>query len=136
MKQKIKILAPIFLLFAIAGIYAMGTGGKQNFTIPTLDNKVYAELKKTNKPIAIAFNAKWCPTCMTQHKALDSLLPEYKGKIAIYAYDWDEIDSFDGPKVKQRTTIAIIKKDKIIDELIGETRKEKIAEFLDKNIGK
>lgn len=117
-------------------IYAMGSGGKYNFTIPTLDNQGYQEVKKSGKSIAVAFNATWCPSCMAQHKALDSLVPQYKAKLPIYAYDWDEIDSFEGPKVKQRTTIAIIKNDKIIDELIGETRKDKIANFLDKHTSK
>ncbi|MCG9875715.1 MAG: thioredoxin family protein [Leptospiraceae bacterium] len=114
----------------------MASSAKYKFSIPTLDNNEYNQQMESGKKIAVAFNATWCPACMAQLKALDSLLPKYNSKISIFAYDWDAIDTFAGPKVNQRTTIAIFQNGKIIDELIGETRAEKIASFLDKNTKK
>lgn len=136
MKKNFKIIFGSLLIIGLVGIFAMGTSTKYEFSFPVLSNAEYQSQMQSGKTIAVAINATWCPTCMAQHKSLESVAPNYKSKIAIYAYDWDEIDSFVGPKVKQRTTIAIFQNDKIIDELIGETRKEKIAEFLDKHTSK
>lgn len=132
-KLRIWSAAVITAVLSIGIVYAMSSSKRYDYKIPLISNAEYAQIVKAGKKIAVVYNATWCPSCQAQHEALTSVKGKYENKLAFYTVDWDKVGEFAGPKVKQRTTIAIIQKDAIVDELVGETRPEKIEEFLKKN---
>lgn len=131
--KKLTYIALVTLVAITIAVFAVARGKKYDYSIPVLNNKDYATVAKSGKKIAVLYNANWCPACMAQHKAVSKIYDKYKAKLGIYVVDWDKIGEFAGPKAKQRTTIAIIQNDKILEELVGENRVEVISALFDRH---
>ena len=131
--KKLTLISLVTLIATTMAVFAMASGKKYDYTIPVLSNKDYAPIAKSGKKIAVLYNANWCPSCMAQHKAVSQIYDKYKAKLGIYVVDWDRFDEFAGPKARQRTTIAIIQNDKILEERIGENRVEVISALFDRH---
>jgi len=120
----------LVLICSTSAVNASSTQNDEN--LPKITNAQYEKIIKSEKPIFLSFNADWCPVCQKQNKALNKISKEFYNKAEFHSVDWDKVDEFVGPKTKQRSTIAYVKNNKIIDQLIGETDTDKIKAFIEK----
>lgn len=118
------------LLTALSLSFAVTALADSKREVPVVSNADYNAAVKTGKPIFVAFNADWCPTCRKQNAALATVKDGFTDKAYIFSVDWDKKNDFAGPKTKQRSTIAYIIDGKMADQLIGETDAEKIKAFI------
>lgn len=62
-----------------------------DFTVTTSDGKTLSLSDFTNqkKPVIVYFWATWCPFCRDEFETLDSIYPQYKGRVELIAVDLD-----------------------------------------------
>ncbi|MDA7704991.1 thioredoxin family protein [Rickettsiales bacterium] len=130
-----KIIVPVILFFSLTAFFGFGKS-KEPLKNTQITQEQFDELKNTNEPLFIGFNATWCGQCRKQDAALFEIKDNYQNKAKIFWMNWDKRKEYNISYPKQRTTIVFYKKGQIIDQLIGENNKDKIQEFLDKNIYK
>lgn len=89
-------------------------------------------LNKASQPALVFVHAEWCPTCRTQDKILERLLPgdEFKG-ITTLKVDFDtqrEVVKAFG--VRYQSTLIVFKSGREVARVTGETDPERIAALL------
>jgi thioredoxin 1 len=81
-----------------------------------------AEAEKAGKPVAVHFHADWCPTCKAQTATLQNLKTEPGLELTVLVADYDnEKDLKKRFNVRGQSTLIVLKGDKEITRLIGDT---------------
>lgn len=121
-----------FLILAGA-IGAVGATAPMSFAETVSLNRIEAEIA-AGGPVLVHITAPWCGTCKIQKPIVAALLanPHFKElkKIDVdFDSQGDVLRTF---RVQTQATMIVFKNGKEVDRAIGETRREKIAEFLEK----
>ena len=100
------------------------------------DDKGFAEAQKAGKPILVAINASWCPTCKAQRPILSELIADPKFKNLVYF-----VVDFDSQKslvtrfgARMQSTLIAFKGDKEEGRSVGDTNPASIAALLNKSL--
>lgn len=121
-----KILCQLGLLvLCLVPFYTHAIG--EPFTQHKLDT-----LNQAGEPALVFIHADWCPTCRTQEKILDSLLPtdEFKHITTLkvnFDTQRDVVHSFG---VRYQSTFIFFKQGKEWRRVTAETDRERIADML------
>jgi thioredoxin 1 len=100
------------------------------------DAKAFADAQKAGKPILVAIDASWCPTCKAQKPILDELTanPKFKN-VAYFTIDFDsQKDLVRRFSARMQSTLIAFKGDKEEGRSVGDTDRKSIAALLDKSL--
>jgi thioredoxin len=102
-----------------------------------LEKKSFDEKIINNGETALVdFFANWCMPCKMFSPVLDAISEEFEGKVNCYKVNVDN-DSEIAAKYKIMSIPAILlfKDGEVLDSFNGSLPKEKVRDFLNKNIG-
>ncbi len=95
----------------------------QPITAAEFDQKV-----KSQMPLVIDFFAEWCGPCKMLSPILESLAPEFEGKLEISKVDIDaEPDLAQKYQVTSIPTIIFLKDGEVVDRMVGFQSKDSLA---------
>lgn len=105
--------------------------------VSVLDQKSFEEKIKNNGELALVdFFAKWCMPCKMFSPVLDSIAEDYSGKVNCYKIDVDNNSEIAADyKVMSIPAVLLFKDGKVLDRFNGSLPKDKVKNFIDKNIG-
>jgi thioredoxin len=100
------------------------------------DAKAFADAQKAGKPILVAIDASWCPTCKAQKPILDELTADPNFKNLVYfTIDFDsQKDLVRRFGARMQSTLIAFKGDKEEGRSVGDTDRKSIAALLDKSL--
>lgn len=101
-------------------------------TIEITDNSFETEVLKSTMPVLVDFGAEWCGPCVRIAPIIHELAEEYAGRAKVVTVDVDEnqeIASRYG--IMSIPTLMIVKDGKTVNQWIGFTSKQALAEALD-----
>lgn len=92
----------------------------------------FTELMARNEPVMVEIYAPWCPTCLLQHRALNSLQEQGRGpKIRALRVDFDRDSAFiERYGFKQTGMIIIFKNGQQYERASGLVTADKIEAFM------
>jgi thioredoxin 1 len=99
------------------------------------DKNFKREVLKSDLPVLVDFWAVWCGPCLMAAPAVEQIAKEYKGKLKVCKLNVDE-----APKtasdygIMSIPTLAIFKKGKIVDKVIGALPKSELEKTVKKYI--
>ncbi len=98
------------------------------------DAKGFADAQKAGKPIFIGIHASWCPICKAQKPILSELMADPKFKDLVYfVIDFDsQKDLVQRFGAQKQSTLIAFKGDKEQGRSVGDSKRESIAELLNK----
>lgn len=94
-----------------------------------------ASIEEGNETALVDFYADWCGPCKTIGPIVEELSTEYANKLSFYKLDVDksgEVATKYG--VRGIPTLIIFAGGKTKDTLVGAVSKEKLIEFIEKNL--
>ncbi len=84
----------------------------------------------------IDFFANWCMPCKMFSPVLDAVAEEYKGKVNCYKVDVDNDAEIAAKyKIMSIPAVLLFKDGEVLDSFNGSLPKDKVKEFLNKNLG-
>ncbi len=94
------------------------------------------DVLKSEVPILVDFWAPWCGPCQMMGPIIEELASEYdSSKIKVAKLNVDDNPSTAGTyQVMSIPTFIIFKNGKVADKMSGGVSKQKMKEFIDKNI--
>ncbi|HAZ28591.1 MAG TPA: thioredoxin [Candidatus Magasanikbacteria bacterium] len=100
------------------------------------DQNFEQEVLQSAVPVFVDFWAPWCGPCQMMGPIVEALAGEYdSGKIKIGKLNVDENQEIAGKyQIMSIPTFLIFKNGEKADQLVGGVSKEKMKEFIDKNI--
>ncbi len=122
----------LFPLLACFWLGAVGTA--HALEIRPFDAAELAGLQSAGKPVAVHFHADWCPTCVSQSRALEQLKSsgDLKG-VTVLVADYDkEKDLKRQHKVRSQSVLVVFKGNTEVARSAGETKPEQLRQALAK----
>ncbi|MFN5155013.1 MAG: thioredoxin family protein [Betaproteobacteria bacterium] len=120
---------------AVMAVSLLGlTGVAQALEVRPFDGATLASLQGAGKPVAVHFHADWCPTCVSQTRALDQLKAggQLQGMTVLVA-DYDkEKDLKRQHKVRSQSVLIVFKGPTEVARSAGQTQPEQLREALAK----
>ena len=99
------------------------------------DDNFEGEVLKSDKPVLIDFWAPWCGPCKAIGPIVEELAGQYENKIKVLKLNVDDNQkSAVTYGVRSIPTLIIFKDGKVSDTVIGLVSKEKLEEFIKKNL--
>jgi len=99
------------------------------------DKNFKQEVLEENLPVLVDFWAEWCGPCQMVAPVVEQIAKEYKGKLKVCKLNVD-----DAPKTASNydimsiPTLAIFKKGKVVDKIIGALPKSELETTIKKHI--
>lgn len=125
MNRRSVLAALAFSLFGMTGI-------AHALEIRPFDSAALASLQGAGKPVAVHFHADWCPTCVSQTRALEQLKAagQLPG-ITVLVADYDkEKDLKRQHKVRSQSVLVVFKGATEVARSAGETKPEQLRQAL------
>jgi thioredoxin 1 len=100
------------------------------------DPAAFAAAQKAGKPILVAIDASWCPTCAKQRPILSELMadPKFKG-LVYFVVDFDsQKDAVRFFGARTQSTLIAFKGEHETGRSVGDTDRSLIAALLDKTL--
>lgn len=100
----------------------------------TYDPAAFAAAQKAGKPIFVAIDASWCPTCAKQRPILSELMadPKFKG-LVYFVVDFDsQKDAVRFFGARTQSTLIAFKGEREAGRSVGDTDRSSIAALLNK----
>jgi len=100
----------------------------------TYDPAAFAAAQKAGKPIFVAIDASWCPTCAKQRPILSELMadPKFKG-LVYFVVDFDsQKDAVRFFGARTQSTLIAFKGERETGRSVGDTDRLSIAALLNK----
>jgi thioredoxin 1 len=96
----------------------------------------FAAAQKAGKPIFVAINASWCPTCAKQRPILGELMSEPKFKnLTYFVVDFDsQKDAVKFFGARMQSTLIAFRGEHETGRSVGATDRASIAALLDKTL--
>lgn len=100
------------------------------------DANFESEVLKSDTPVFVDFWAPWCGPCVMMGPIVDEFAKTYHiNKVKIGKLNVDDNQATAGAyQIMSIPTYLIFKNGKVSDKLIGGVSKERLKEFIDKNI--
>ena len=93
------------------------------------------EIKQAATPILVDFWAEWCGPCRMVTPVLEKLADEYAGKARVGKVNVDEHSGLAAKfGVQSIPTLLLFKEGKVVEQFIGATTRDVLAELLDKHV--
>jgi len=90
-----------------------------------------AAAQKADQPIALHFHADWCPTCRAQTAVLQKLKSEKGLDLTVLVVNYDTEKALKRRfKVNAQSTLIVLKGQKEMDRLVGDTSPDGIRTAL------
>ena len=102
----------------------------------TYDPAAFAAAQKAGKPILVAVDASWCPTCAKQRPILSELMadPKFKG-LVYFVVDFDsQKDAVRFFGARTQSTLIAFKGERETGRSVGDTDRSSIAALLNKTL--
>jgi len=102
----------------------------------TYDPAAFAAAQKAGKPIFVAIDASWCPTCAKQRPILSELMadPKFKG-LVYFVVDFDsQKDAVRFFGARTQSTLIAFKGERETGRSVGDTDRSSIAALLNKGL--
>lgn len=100
------------------------------------DDNFDQEVLQSDIPVFVDFWAPWCGPCQMMGPFVDELSVEFDGKVKVGKLNVDEHKVKAGDfQVMSIPTFKLFKGGEVVDTLIGGVTKDKLREFIEKNIG-
>lgn len=99
------------------------------------DNNFKQEVLEADLPVLVDFWAQWCGPCRMVGPVVEEIAKEYKGELKVCKLNVDE-----APKtasiygIMSIPTLAIFKKGKVVDKIIGALPKSELEKTIKKHI--
>ena len=100
---------------------------EEKVEIKVNDGNFDQEVLKSDTPVLVDFWAQWCMPCHMVAPAVEEIAKEYRGKLRVCKLNVDE-----APKTSSKydimsiPTLAIFKKGKVVDKVIGALSKTEL----------
>lgn len=99
------------------------------------DKNFKEEVLGSDLPVLVDFWAVWCGLCLMTAPAVEQIAKEYKSKLKVCKLDVDEAPkTASNYDIMSIPTLAIFKKGKIVDKIIGALPKSEIEKTVKKHI--
>lgn len=110
------------------------TSVAQALEIRPFDGASLASLQDAGKPVAVHFHADWCPTCVSQSRALEQLKAggQLPGVTVLVANYDKEKDLKRQHKVRSQSVLIVFKGPTEVARSAGETKPEQLRDALAK----
>lgn len=119
----IKLIVSAALVFSAAWAHALEI---KPYTADAL-----AAAQNAGQPVALHFHADWCPTCKAQTATLQTLKAEPGLDITVLVADYDNESALKKRfNVRGQSTLVVLKGQKEVTRLIGDTSAESIRTAL------
>jgi thioredoxin 1 len=84
------------------------------------DKNFKKEVLESNLPVLVDFWAQWCGPCRMVGPVIEEIAKEYKGKLKVCKLNVDEApETAANYGIMSIPTLAIFKKGKIVDKIVG-----------------
>lgn len=99
------------------------------------DSQFKAEVIETNQPVLAYFWASWCGPCRLTSPSISAIADIYGDRLKVVKLEVDpNPESVQYCQIEGVPALRLFKEGKIIAEMEGAITKEKIQNFLDKNL--
>ena len=106
-----------------------------SYTKAVTDSTFDTDVIRSSIPTLVDFWAEWCPPCKALSPKLDEIAQEMKGKISIVKMDvYNNQNTATQFGIRSIPALLLFKNGKLVDQILGNHPKEKIVDFLEKNI--
>lgn len=101
-------------------------------TIKLTKDNFEEEVVKSDKPVVIDFWASWCMPCQMMAPVFEELSEEYTGEIKFAKVNTEEeIEIAQAFGIRSIPTLAVMKDNKLINQILGFLPKETLKEKID-----
>ncbi len=99
------------------------------------DGNFKKEVLESDIPVLVDFWAAWCGPCLMVAPAVEQISKEYKGKIKVGKLNVDEArNTASSYGIMSIPTLALFKKGKVIDKVVGALSKSELEAVVKKHI--
>ena len=104
-------------------------------SIDVNDQSFKQEVLEESLPVMVDFWAAWCGPCLRFAPVVEQIADEYKGKLKVCKLNVDEAhDTAFTYKIMSIPTLAIFKKGKVIEQIVGALSKEELENVIQQHI--
>ena len=105
-----------------ASVLLLASAASHALEIKPFSAALLAQAQANNQPVALHFQADWCPTCRAQEKVLQSLKSEPGLDLTVMVVNYDtEKETKKRFKVRAQSTFVVLRGQQEWARLVGDT---------------